>query len=268
MNLKLVCKHLNDCVKKALEDGWPMKSLKRYLESKIPEIPFNDLCRELQINNAAISGSCLLQWALGEEYNSDIDIFYCVRSFVQSNPHLRPTLPGTINDNLSLYFYSRFKDTYTCDTTRRQATNYNFLLATDPDAVLGPHGEIQPLGLSRTAKFFIHNMVTKNNTKLQLIEIEGKTGGTYPGVPAEYDTIEFGTPLTEPCQSVKIVLGTFDFDMLRNTFDGYSLRLQNFHDVSNKLLVRCENLCYSKPIRLQKYLQRGFVEKTRRRNYD
>lgn len=271
MNLMLVCKSSKEVVEKALQDGWVLRSFEKYMNQKLPEISFDDLSSRLRISKAVISGSTIVQWALGEDYKSDIDIFY-TREYadqIRSRP-----FADSIQDVFSLWFYTKLVASgtnpavYTHSGRSRVIDNYEFLLDqyTDSYRDLTLNGAIQ-FGtrdtnrelLPQRIRVFLHNFTTEH-CKLQLVEMKpGSERQNFKFVETQYDTVINGRTTNEgQSLATRMVLNTFDFEMLRCTYDGDSLRIQRFSEVNKKLLTRCSNMFHSSDKRLEKYLSRGF----------
>lgn len=82
LKLKRVSRQFYRLVTKALHvDGWAIRSLKRFIEPKLPgELTFEQFCDMLTKNQAVLSGSTLIQWALNEDWQTNMDIFACAPS--------------------------------------------------------------------------------------------------------------------------------------------------------------------------------------------
>ena len=274
MLYKFVCSDWNTRIKKLLEGGWHMRSLERYLEPKFPGLSFEELCFFLGKAKAIISGSAMLQWALGEDYNSDIDIFY-YQDPDRSDAYkvIKPNeYPESICDEYCHVMYEQYPELYMKgknggDTFKH--TNYDFLLSMG--ATSGFAGKLtlpehlRHIPRNKT-KFFVHSFYGQDpDVNFQLIEMQKRGEDHYEEVDTCYQTLSIPGEITQT-DSVKTVLQTFDYDMLRNCFDGRTVHFQCFGDVVYRRLIRCDNMAHTSEARAEKYQIRGF--KKRKRKYE
>lgn len=174
-NLNKTCKHYIDIILKK-----KMNQFQKSLDA--PKELFDSLNE-----NVLMSGSCMVQYLLGEKYNSDIDIFMDINILNYKTIHTKLCDNGYISDDTFSNYPSNFK---------------------------------------------VYNFEKKNKTKIQLIV----------------------------CKDVKDNISNFDFNIVKNYYDGKNFIIKDINNLSKKkeLLEFNQRQPILVGARIEKYINRGF----------
>ena len=234
LNLGMTSKRMNQFVKSELASGWALSSLGRFIEPKLGGVSFKSFCAWLKKHNVVLSGSTLLQWALGEDYDSDLDLF-CAH---QSREEFRSSSSCAI-DAPKFFGTAEYFD----EKSRHSAEYAKWTSSTK--------------GITKW-EFYVDTF----QNKIQLIHHVRETGIeddlAYKGLAR--DSLILGN---EPHNLTSliitgIVVHTFDLEMLKNVFDGSSIYFHHFSDVANRRMTLSLNRLFTPESRLLKYYNRGF----------
>lgn len=238
MNLGKTSKRLKEFVKSELANGWALSSLKRFLKPKLDGVPFESFCVWLRTYSIVLSGSTLLQWALGEDYHSDLDLFCAYQS---REEFLHPSSRCSVGE---------FFGTTECYDEKSRHSEEYFKWCRSVK------------GITKW-EFYVDTF----QNKVQLIHHVGKPDLKkhllYKG-PASDSLILSEEPNTLTSLLITgIVVHTFDLEMLKNVFDGTSFYFHHFSEITNRRLTVSLSRLFTPLSRLMKYHDRGFKPKSR-----
>lgn len=246
LSLKMMSRRLNALVTAVLTDDkhqWALRSLKRFLEPKLNGVSFEHFCSVLQQGEAVLSGSTLLQWAIGEDYHSDVDIFRARVARLDGQSFL-------VEDQ----FYEDFKEMFGArlNSTQTPSTygNYEYMMWTQ--SIKGCTGWEFFVDNYANGIQLIHHVADARQTKEHL---------QYVG--AAKDSLTLGPSPLDPSRNtiVGIVVHTFDFELLKNVFDGRTIYFHHFGDIFNRRLRQSPARPFTPQSRVNKYISRGFSKK-------